>query len=231
MPDEPEYETRRMDKTELALVVRMMREMRGWTQETLAELAGVSVRTVQRIEDGQGGSAHSLRALARAVEAEDIDFLIRPQPIPSEAGVRRQRESFDKEHLLLDARPIASGRALEAFMVGINMLACDDDEIGDENRDSLADAAQLFDYLSEYLDAKSEVSHQDRLAVADELETILDRLRQAGWSPVVATRETALMNDSWANKTPWPVKIGYLALRPTGQQTPKLAVLRRVRLE
>jgi len=34
------------------MLVRKLRLQRGWSQEHLAELVGVSVRTVQRIERG-----------------------------------------------------------------------------------------------------------------------------------------------------------------------------------
>jgi len=211
--------------------VRMLRDVRGWTQETLAELAGVSVRTIQRVEDGQGGGADTLRAVARAVEAKDLDFLLRAQTIPTEAGLLRRQAAFEKENLLLDAEAILSGRALEAFISGINMLSCVDGAIADQDRDSLAEAAMLFDYLRDYLDAKGEISHQERLGVAEDLETILARLRQAGWTPFVTIRDTALTNDRWVDKTPWRVKIGYLTMLPVGHPPTKLAVSRRIQLE
>ncbi|CAM4169684.1 XRE family transcriptional regulator [Vibrio agarivorans] len=35
------------------MIIRKLRLKRGWTQEQLAELSGLSIRTVQRIERGQ----------------------------------------------------------------------------------------------------------------------------------------------------------------------------------
>jgi transcriptional regulator with XRE-family HTH domain len=229
MAQDPEFEVRSLSKSELAMIVQMLRSARGWTQETLAEIAGVSSRTIQRIEDGQGAGADTLRAVARAVEADDLDFLIRPQPFPTEAGLKRRAEAFERENLMLDASAAPTGRALEAFMSGLNVLSCVDTEVADPA--SLEDAAALFDYLRDYLDVKAEISHQDRLSVAADLETILTRLRDAGWAPVVAMRHTKLMNDHWVDKTPWPVTIGYLTLLPKDQVPAKVAVPRRVRLE
>ena len=159
MTDNPDFEVRPPSKPELAMVVRMMREARGWTQETLAELAGVNVRTIQRLEEGQGASADTRRAVGRAVEAEDIDFLIKPRPILTAAGAKRQVEAFERENLLLDASPVTSGRSLEGFMVGLTMLSCGDGEIDDDDHDSLRNAAELFDYLRDYLDLKAEIGH------------------------------------------------------------------------
>lgn len=38
---------------ELAAMLKMWREMRQWSQETLAEISGLNVRTVQRAEGGK----------------------------------------------------------------------------------------------------------------------------------------------------------------------------------
>jgi transcriptional regulator with XRE-family HTH domain len=53
------------------VLIQKLRLQRGWSQEQLAELSGLSVRTVQRIERGQGASAESLKSLASVFE---IDF-------------------------------------------------------------------------------------------------------------------------------------------------------------
>ena len=50
------------------LLIQKLRLQRGWSQEQLAEVAGLSVRTIQRIEGGQTPSAESLKALAAVLE-------------------------------------------------------------------------------------------------------------------------------------------------------------------
>jgi transcriptional regulator with XRE-family HTH domain len=57
-----------------AAKLRRLREDRHWSQDHLAELAGVGVRTVQRIENGERASNESLMALAAAfnVDASDL---------------------------------------------------------------------------------------------------------------------------------------------------------------
>lgn len=47
--------------------VRRERESRGWSQEHLAERAGLSWRTVLRAEHGEGVQLASVVALARAL--------------------------------------------------------------------------------------------------------------------------------------------------------------------
>lgn len=49
-----------------AAKIKRWREERHWSQEHLADLAGVGLRTVQRIENGEAASQDSLKALAAA---------------------------------------------------------------------------------------------------------------------------------------------------------------------
>ncbi len=42
-------------------LVQKLRLQRGWSQEQLAELSGLSVRTIQRLERGQPASVVSLK--------------------------------------------------------------------------------------------------------------------------------------------------------------------------
>ena len=59
------------------MLIQKLRLQHGWSQEQLAELSGVSVRTIQRLERGQTGSLESLKALAAVF---DIDFARLKEP-------------------------------------------------------------------------------------------------------------------------------------------------------
>ena len=52
------------------MIVRKLRLKRGWSQEQLAEMAGLSVRTIQRIERGQKAGLESLKSLAAVFDVE-----------------------------------------------------------------------------------------------------------------------------------------------------------------
>lgn len=47
---------------EFEMIVRKLRLQRGWSQDQLATLTGLSVRTIQRIEQGQQPGLESLKA-------------------------------------------------------------------------------------------------------------------------------------------------------------------------
>jgi transcriptional regulator with XRE-family HTH domain len=64
------------------MLIQKLRLQRGWSQEQLAELSGLSVRTIQRLERGHPASVESLKALAAAFEI-DFSDLKEPEMTPS----------------------------------------------------------------------------------------------------------------------------------------------------
>ena len=55
--------------------IKKLRLERHWSQEQLAEMSGLSVRTIQRIENGENAGLESLKSLAAVFETniEDSD--------------------------------------------------------------------------------------------------------------------------------------------------------------
>ena len=54
--------------------IRTLREQRAWSQEHLAAVAGLSTRTLQRIESGAAASQETCLALAAALEVAVDDL-------------------------------------------------------------------------------------------------------------------------------------------------------------
>lgn len=78
------------------MIVRKLRLQRGWSQDQLAELTGLSVRTIQRLEKGQSPSLESARSLAAVFEVDlstfqpqDDDMQINPQILSDEIEALR----------------------------------------------------------------------------------------------------------------------------------------------
>ena len=72
--------------------IKRWREDRLWSQEQLAGIAGVSLRTVQRLETGESVSRDTLKALAAAfgVEANALAIDARAQAARASALKTRQ---------------------------------------------------------------------------------------------------------------------------------------------
>ena len=70
------------------MIVRKLRLQRGWSQDQLAELMDVSVRTVQRLERGQKPSLETARSLAVVFEVDISSFISEETDMPEKAELR-----------------------------------------------------------------------------------------------------------------------------------------------
>ena len=74
------------------MLVQKLRLKRGWSQQQLAEASGLSVRTIQRIENGNPASAESLKCLAAVFE---VDFAtLNPEKIMATPTETAEAEAF-----------------------------------------------------------------------------------------------------------------------------------------
>jgi transcriptional regulator with XRE-family HTH domain len=78
------------------MIVRKLRLKRGWSQSQLAEMAGVTTRTIQRIERGQRPGLETAKALAAVFEV-DLSLLQ-----PEESQMDRDKQSNSDEQLNSD---------------------------------------------------------------------------------------------------------------------------------
>jgi transcriptional regulator with XRE-family HTH domain len=128
-PDVTENGVRPLNPAEVGIFVRARRDANGWSQETLAELAGLNIRTIQRVEDGQPSSVDTKRALARAFDFADIDFFAKPMPVPDEVQIRKlvdecQRLQSEKEQI--QAHMTRLSQQTEVTQMMLNMAAARD---------------------------------------------------------------------------------------------------------
>lgn len=70
------------------LKIKQLREARGWSQEHLAEVAGLSARTVQRIEAEGNASPESRMAIAAALGVMAAELGVPDAPIAISAAPR-----------------------------------------------------------------------------------------------------------------------------------------------
>lgn len=218
---------RTLAPAELAAIAKMFRESRKWSQEQLAEIARLSTRTVQRVENGQPSDLDTRRALARAFELEDIDFLNKPISIPTPEEVEAARQAFDREHITLDAHPLTSGRQLAGLAVTHSLDLC---APGFEmEREPAEFFAALVDYFHEYRDCADLYSEVQKLDVHDELQGYIDTLAGSGVSLRYATRKVRLGlhgNDA----QPFEASVVYIVTYPAGKEPAQFATPRKFNL-
>lgn len=85
--------------------IRSLREQRGWSQEQLADVSGLSARTIQRVEASGTASLETRMALAAALELAPSDLLTAKEspgtPLPDSLGAIGRR--WTGEHIALTA--------------------------------------------------------------------------------------------------------------------------------
>jgi transcriptional regulator with XRE-family HTH domain len=93
------------------MLIQKLRLQRGWSQEQLADLSGLSVRTIQRLERGQTASVESLKALGAAFEMDFSDLKEPEMDTPMSATPMSQSIRAD------EALALAHVRKLKGFYI------------------------------------------------------------------------------------------------------------------
>lgn len=225
---ESKSEPRKFTPEELAAVIKIMRTERGWSQEVLADLCRVDVRTIQRLESGEKVGEGSLRAIARAFGYQDIDFFNKAHAIPTQGDIEAAEQRFHEENLLLDAIVATTGRELASAFAETTMDASNP---AVELAPSAAeDFARLVDYLRDFRDIAPDIGEVEKLTYYEDINGILMQLNAAGVDVCFSSRDVKLVGVHWKDKTPWAVKIMYLSAFTRGKTPGKMAVPKRVQL-
>ena len=80
-----------------------LRLLRKMDQTTTAEKAGLSIRTIQYLEEGHGATINTLLKVLKALDALDGMELLAPKPVgkpvplPRGPGARQRRERMGKQ--------------------------------------------------------------------------------------------------------------------------------------
>ncbi|MFH5834516.1 DUF805 domain-containing protein [Proteiniclasticum sp. C24MP] len=73
--------------------IKALRLDKSWSQEQLSERSGLSLRTIQRIENGSNISAESLRLIAEALSADPSELILQKKLKP-QTPVESIKKSF-----------------------------------------------------------------------------------------------------------------------------------------
>ncbi|KAF7781742.1 hypothetical protein PRUB_b1064 [Pseudoalteromonas rubra] len=84
------------------MIIRKFRLQRGWSQEQLATLSGLSVRTIQRIERGQSPSLESLKSLAAVFETTVADLKEEPDDMSHETIIHQEQRIIEQVRAIKD---------------------------------------------------------------------------------------------------------------------------------
>jgi hypothetical protein len=186
------------------------------------------VRTVQRVERSEPSDFDTRRAIARAFELEDIDALNKPFAIPTVEELKAAKEQFDREHIMLEALPLTTGKQLAVLVETTSM-----DLSGpafEMSREADEKFAALIDYFRDYRDCAEVYSAVKKFDVYDELQSHMDALKGMGVSLCYAIRKLLIKVNDDSGVKPLPMTGLYVVAFPLGNEPKEFATPRAVGL-
>ncbi len=211
---------------ELAALVQGYRTLRLWTQEDLADISGVSVQTIQSVEDEQASDEDDLRALAEAFDFADVDVFIKPFSWPASEDFETEGEDDHSEHVTLEAFVLTTGEELAQLVESSQAdVVSQSFEMGMQ-----ADKvfAALIDYSREYRDCFPEYSELKKNNMYEELQEYLSELRFLGVSVCYATRRIESHRTQNPSAQQRSIDILYLVTFALGEEPESFVAMRNM---
>ena len=177
-----------------------------WTQATLAELSGLTDRTVQRVEKGESAGRDTRCAIARGFGFDDIEVFNKPFPVLNEEKYKKYLEQLESSTVVVDIAHASTARVARTMIEGAESSASD--YIGDPPREAREPFAALVDNLRDYNDVRDCYGESQRLEFDDSLQELIDQVNAHGCVVGVGKRHAMVRfaNDppdtrpmSWTN--------------------------------
>lgn len=154
------------------------------------------------MEQGQPSSLDTRRALARGFSLDNLDYLNELRSFPTEEELQKQKEAFERDHLLLDARAVDGRQLLALMQDGPGCGAICAMSVADLPRAAQGAFAGIVDFVRNCMDIFNVASCTEVLGCGDSLEEGIVELNSARFCLGAALRNTKLTNDKCADKTP-----------------------------
>jgi len=179
-------EHRRPTPGEVGYVVRELRKYFEWKQLALAQEAGVTERTIQRIEEGEKVGDDTLRKVAKALRLRE-DAFTAPTYHPSAAELEELARTAREDYMVADAYDLSGQDALDGILNAHGHLI-DDRAV----EDTLAEeVAALKDNIQDYGDIYDDLTNVQRLEARRKLLELIRNIERKGYKARWARYTTA----------------------------------------
>jgi transcriptional regulator with XRE-family HTH domain len=148
--------------------IKRFRTERAWSQEQLAEIAGIGTRSVQRIETSGKASLESVRALASAFGIDANDLLRRPSG-----------EQQKKQPLPTFLVRLVNGRDLFTILAGAHATHLDHDELRTQEEVDLVGG--FLQGMRDYLNLWQDIQPAERVQVTFDYNHQIEELARRGF--------------------------------------------------
>ena len=183
-----------MDRT-LGENVKRLREQRAWTQEHLAHVAGITARTVQRIEQGDPASADSLMGLAQALDVS-LDDLRRSPADEAAAHAVAELKKIEERYVIVRLDRIQRASSLTACLSGADAFQVDRVELNNDDEEDAV--AEIDGFLRDGIDGWSECGASERRELERDLQRMIENLHSLGFVVAAGQRQSRLRSDAAA---------------------------------
>jgi transcriptional regulator with XRE-family HTH domain len=146
--------------------IKKLREERAWTQERLAQIAEVSLKTIQRVEAGQNPSKETQMALASAFDIDLKDL------INNDDDKKDETNKNDKPVFLTR---ISSSKSVLKIIEGAYGISHDHDELKNDEWELVS---EFFQLISDYMDIWEILEIGDKIKVEKDIQELISRLEE-----------------------------------------------------
>lgn len=210
---EQTWDRRILPSADLAFLIKVLRQASAWTQETLAELSGLTVRTIQRVEKGDPSSLDTRRALARGFGYEDLDVFNKPWPVCDPGTLKAASEELQRTTVIVQLTRVQSSPPIRKVVEGAESSVSE--EIGAVSAEAREAFAQLVDNLRDYNDVQDCYSEHDKLRFDESLDALLTTIAKHKATVAVGKRRVQVRINPEREPVTWTNVYFILAPRST----------------
>jgi transcriptional regulator with XRE-family HTH domain len=219
-PEETFEAPRLLTEAELAEIVKKRRNDHGWSQATLAEIAGVTDRTIQRVENGEPSSPHTRRAIARAFECDDLEVFNKPVRLPNIEKLKAFWDELDRTTIIVPITRIQDARTLRTMSEAARGFAVD--ELGELSTEAREAFAWIVDELQEYNDVGNSYTMSERLEFDRDIGTRLKTIADAGAAFGAGLKHESVIKSDAPNCEPMNLTNIHFVLAPNDALPPNI---------
>ena len=174
-------EFRELTPAEIAKGVSGFRKSMGWKQITLAHEAGVTERTIQRLEAGDKVDEETLRRVAKGLRLRE-NALIGPRYIPTPeealANAEHTLKDFMSDWAVADVHPLSSIQDFGAIL-GAHAHVVDDRQVNAAMAETIAG---FKDCLQDWMDVYDDMTESDKLQARQEMFKVVKEIESEGYT-------------------------------------------------
>jgi transcriptional regulator with XRE-family HTH domain len=179
-------EYRSLTPQEIGKWVARFRKMMDWKQLALAMEAGVTERTVQRIEHGEKVDDATLRKIGKAFRLGGEGF-VGPRYIPTDEELQAEVARAQKDLMVIEAHSLDTIKDCEAILRGDGNIV-NDHAVPEE---MAAQVAELRDQMQDWGDIWSDLPNTGKLEACRSFLTAVQMIGELGFKIRYGVYETA----------------------------------------